>query len=197
VLHEEDIRDYSRNNHVHPSCHQGPGSMLCMNSPVKIGDSFENLKRKMQPFPDIKQQLLFSCDDGAEKCTGEDEKPYETLPSAANIPANDSDTAGIVTECHSPLVTEAYHSTGPIVTEIPSGDATVASPVGMVTVGGSMNTSGRLVVAQSTSSSGSGSNNNNNMISTSGDSLGANVAVAEEEPPLLVLEQSPLVLVQQ
>lgn len=62
VGHDESIRDYSRNDDE--SSYQGstPGAVL--NSPVKIGDSYENLKRKMQPFPVVKQPLLFEEDDG-------------------------------------------------------------------------------------------------------------------------------------
>lgn len=70
VGHDEGIRDYSRNDDE--SSYQGstPGTVL--NSPVKIGDSYENLKRKMQPFPVVKQQFLFEDGvegDATENCT--------------------------------------------------------------------------------------------------------------------------------
>lgn len=57
VQHEDIIRDYSRNTCDASFNGSSPGSIPY--SPVKIGDSYENLKRKMQPFPDVRQHLLF------------------------------------------------------------------------------------------------------------------------------------------
>jgi hypothetical protein len=204
VLAEEDIRDYSNGTRSYndvdtsPSMQDSsPGSVLY--SPVKIGDSFENLKRKMQPFPGFKQQLVFADDDAADKCIEGDlaEGDTNTLTYPAAAAASSEPETAIQTEVPSntsPAPDAPASSVG--------GDETIASPVPAVTV--ALSASGLLEIVACSSSDdvhGSDSNNNNNMSRmspSSSNALGANVgAVEEEQPPLLVLEQPPLVLVQQ
>lgn len=51
---QENVRDYSTGGSLSGYASQP------VHSPIKVGDTYENLIKKMQPFPDVRQQLLFT-----------------------------------------------------------------------------------------------------------------------------------------
>lgn len=137
---EEVIRDYLRDDDASPNSAR-TGKVL--HSPIKIGDSYENLKRKMQPFPVVNKQLQFidefgGCNDLSKSPADdnlEDEAAYIAGVVAADVSTSARDNSlshvnmELCSSDSSPAVDTVHDAVSVAISDFPvSSNAGIISP---------------------------------------------------------------------